>query len=90
MGKIKFEGQKEDNHKWRKAKNEVAKVKRINIVGETFNIGGYKIAKGSLLLVKEVYEGFYGTWFCLDDKPIRINIDKYGKDNFVMVEGIKK
>ena len=60
-------------------------MKKYRYTGETFKIGGYKITKGALLLVKEVYKGFCGTWFCLDDKPIRINIDKYGKDNFVMI-----
>ena len=60
-------------------------MKKYRYTGETFKIGGYKITKGSLLMVKEIYEGFCGVWFCLDDKPIRINIDKYGKDNFVMV-----
>ena len=60
-------------------------MKKYRYAGETFKIGGYKITKGSLLLVKEIYEGFCGTWLCLDDKPIRINIDKYGKDNFIVV-----
>ena len=60
-------------------------MRKYRYTGETFKIGGYKIEKRTLLLVKEVYEGFYGTWLCLDNKPIIINIDKYGKDNFVMV-----